>query len=89
MDAVATTLKQYPNAKIRIAGYADTRGTEPANVALGKARAESVKTALVAKGIDGGRIETVTGGDTDPVDTNATPAGRAENRRTELVVTQR
>ena len=89
VDQVASTLKQYPNAHIRIAGYADTRGNETANVALGKARADSVKAALVAKGIDGGRIETVTGGTTDPVDTNATASGRAENRRTELVVTQR
>ncbi len=89
VDAVAATLKQYSSAHIRIAGYADTRGNEAANVALGKARAESVKAALVAKGIDGARIETATGGDKDPVDTNATATGRAENRRTELVVTQR
>ena len=89
VNAVAATLKQYPNARIRIAGYADTRGSEASNVALGKARADSVKAALVAKGIDGGRIETTTGGASDPVDTNATAAGRAENRRTELVVTQR
>lgn len=89
VNAVADTLKEYPNARIRIAGYADTRGSEPANVALGRARADSVKAALVAKGIDAGRIETATGGDKDPVDTNATAAGRAENRRTELVVTQR
>ena len=89
VDQVAATLKQYPKAHIRIAGYADTRGNEAANVALGKARAESVKAALVAKGIDGGRVETATGGASDPVDTNATAAGRAENRRTELVVTQR
>ena len=89
VDQVAATLKQYPKAHIRIAGYADTRGNEAANVALGKARADSVKTALVAKSIDGGRIETATGGASDPVDTNATATGRAENRRTELVVTSK
>lgn len=89
VNEVAAALKQYPNAKVRVAGYADTRGTEAANVALGKARADSVKTAIVAAGIDAGRVEAVTGGTANPVDTNATAAGRAENRRTELVVTQR
>lgn len=89
VNDVATTLAQHPNARIRIAGYADARGAEPANMALGKARAESVKAALVAKNIDASRIETVSGGENDPVDTNATAGGRFENRRTELVVTAR
>lgn len=89
VNEVAATLKQYLNARIRIAGYADARGTDAANMALGKARADSVKSALVAQGINAGRIETVSGGETDPVDTNATAGGRFENRRTELVVTAR
>ena len=89
IDQVAGVLKQYPNARIRIAGYAAARGAEPANMALGKARAEAIKNALVAKGTDAGRIETVSGGENDPVDTNATAGGRFENRRTELVVTAR
>ena len=89
VDQVAATLTQYPNAKISIAGYADARGTDAANMALGKARAESIKSALTAKGIDAGRIETVSGGEQDPVDNNATASGRFENRRTELVVTAR
>lgn len=89
VDAVATTLAKYPSSRIRIAGYADARGSSAANVALGKARADSVKAALVAKGIHGDRIETVSGGESDPVDTNATASGQAENRRTELVIIQR
>ena len=89
VDEVAATLKQYGTAKVRIAGYADARGNDTANVALGKARAESIKSALVAKGIDAGRIETVSGGETDPVATNATEGGQFENRRTEIAVTSR
>ena len=86
---IATVLKQYGNTHVRIAGYADARGPAAANVALGKARADAVKAGLVAQGIDAARIETVSGGEADPVDTNATTAGQAENRRTELVVTSR
>jgi len=86
---VAATLKQYGTAHIRIAGYADARGPDAANMALGKARADAIKAALVSQGIDASRIETVSGGEHDPVDTNATASGRFENRRTELVVTAR
>ena len=56
---------------------------------LGQDRAEAVKAALVGAGIDGGRIEAVSGGSGDPVDTNATAQGQQQNRRTELVVTGR
>ena len=89
VDAVAATLAKYPTTHIRIAGYADARGNDATNMTLGKARADSVKAALVAKGIDASRVDTVSGGSTDPVDTNATPGGRFENRRTEVVVTSR
>lgn len=89
VDEIASVLKQYGNTRVRIAGYADARGSDAANVALGKARADAVKAGLVEKGIDAGRIETVSGGENDPVDTNATASGQAENRRTELVVTSR
>ncbi len=89
LDAIVGTLKQYPNARIRVQGYADARGSDAANTALGKARADSVKAALVADGIDGARIDTATGGENDPVDTNATASGQAENRRTEVVALSR
>ena len=89
VDQVAMALRQYPTSHVRIAGYADSRGSDATNMALGKARAESVKAALVVKGIDAGGIETVSGGATDPIDTNTTAGGRFENRRTELVVTAR
>jgi len=89
LSELAAAMKQHPNARIRIVGYADARGDAAANATLGKQRAESVKAALVADGIAADRLDTASGGETNPVDTNATSAGQAENRRTELIVLQR
>ena len=89
INEVAAALKQYPTSRIRIAGYADARGDAAANAQLGEARANSIKSALVAQGIDAARIETTSGGEAEPVDNNATAPGRFDNRRAELVVTAR
>lgn len=89
VNDIAAALKQHANARIRLVGFADARGAASANAELGKARADSLKAALVEQGIDAGRIDTASGGEDAPVETNATASGQAENRRTELVVLQR
>lgn len=87
VDALARILAAYPDARGRIIGYTDARGSEGANADLGRRRAEAVRDAVVARNVDAARLEAVSGGENDPVDTNATGAGRLENRRTELVIT--
>ena len=89
VDSIVTALKQHPQARVRVVGYADARGSSAANLALGRARADSVKAGMVAGGIDASRIETASGGENDPVESNATASGQAENRRTELVLLTR
>ena len=89
VEEVASVLAKYPTTNVKIVGYADARGNAAANAKLGLDRANSVKAALTAKGIADARIATGSGGDADPVDTNATANGQAENRRTELVVINR
>ncbi len=89
LSALSQILAAYPNAVVRLVGYADARGTDAANVKLGADRAASVAKALSDAGIDAKRITTASGGDSNPVATNATAGGQFQNRRTELVVTSK
>ncbi len=68
--------------RIRIEGHTDSDGDESANLKLSQARALSVKTYLESKGIAATRIESEGYGETQPIDSNATPEGKAKNRRT-------
>ena len=87
VSALAQILTAYPKAKVELAGYADSTGSDPHNVQLGTQRAEAVEKALVDQGVATDRMKTATGGSSNPVGPNADASGRAENRRTELVVT--
>lgn len=89
VQAAADALKASRTARVKIVGYADSTGSAPANATLGLDRANAVKSAMIARGVGADRIDTASGGETNPADTNATAAGRAENRRTELIVLRR
>lgn len=89
ISGLAGLLQANPNSRVRIEGYADARGDAAANRDLGARRAQAIKAALTSAGIAANRIETGTGGETNPVDSNATASGRTENRRTDLVVTSK
>lgn len=66
------------------AGHTDSIGTVEYNRGLSARRAQVVKSYLIGKGLDGGMIETEALAEAGPVANNATQAGRAENRRTEI-----
>jgi OOP family OmpA-OmpF porin len=86
LKEIASTLKQHAELRILIEGHTDNVGDPAANLALSDARAAAVKTALVGSyGIDAGRITTKGLGDTKPSAPNTTAAGRAQNRRVEVV----
>ena len=87
LAALAQILAAYPNAVVKLVGYADARGTGAANEKLGADRAAAVARSLAGAGIATSRITTASGGDNNPVASNATANGQFENRRTELVVT--
>jgi len=86
LKEIASTLKQHADLKILIEGHTDNVGSPASNLSLSEARAAAVKTALVGEfGVDGTRITTKGLGDTKPSVPNATSAGRAQNRRVEVV----
>jgi outer membrane protein OmpA-like peptidoglycan-associated protein len=89
LDELAKVMAAYPNAKIRVEGHTDNTGTRETNQELSQARAEATRTYLVDKGIGGDRIEAVGSGQDRPLVSNDQASGRAENRRTEVVVLSR
>ncbi len=82
---IATALTQNPSLAISIEGHTDNVGQPEANRTLSQARADSVMRAVIARGIDHARLRAVGHGQTAPIADNRTEAGRAKNRRVELV----
>jgi outer membrane protein OmpA-like peptidoglycan-associated protein len=86
LKEIAGTLQKYGDLKVLIEGHTDNVGSAASNLTLSDARAAAVKAALVSDfGIDGSRITTKGLGDTKPSVPNTSPAGRAQNRRVEVV----
>ena len=82
IEEVANLLKAYPKTDAELDGHTDSIGSEEYNMDLSKRRAESVKNYIVETfGIDAARISTVSYGESQPVATNETAAGRQSNRR--------
>lgn len=90
LQAYAIELKnymaKYPNKNADIIGHTDSSGDDDANMWFGMERAKNVKQYLVSQGIDGNRLNTLSKGETEPVESNATIEGRRKNRRIEIKV---
>ena len=86
LDKLATTLLEYNQTVIQIAGHTDSTGSHDYNMKLSLARAESVKAYLVSRGVPPARLVTVGAGPDYPIASNATEEGRAENRRVEITI---
>lgn len=82
----AAILRANAAARIRIVGHADDRGSDEYNLALGMRRATAAKEYLVRQGIEAGRIEVASLGEEVPLDTGATEAAWAANRRGEFEI---
>lgn len=89
LDKAARILnEQYPQLKVEIGGHTDNTGKPEFNQKLSQKRAESVKTYLEKKKVDGSRLMASGFGQDQPIGDNATKAGKAQNRRVEFKVSQ-
>lgn len=86
LDNVASTLQQYDQTVIEVAGHTDSVGSDSYNQQLSQRRAEAVASYLGTRGISRDRMITVGAGETRPVASNETETGRAQNRRVEVTL---
>ena len=79
-------MEKHPEVKVTVTGHTDNVGKASSNMTLSINRANNIKKMLVEKGIPANRITTVGKGQTEPAESNATPEGRAKNRRIEITI---
>ncbi|MCO5063617.1 MAG: OmpA family protein [Rhizobiaceae bacterium] len=84
LNAVALVINKYNRTIVDINGHTDSTGSASHNQALSQRRASSVASYLVSQRVDGRRLAINGFGDTRPIASNATPEGRAQNRRVEI-----
>jgi len=87
LDGMTAIINEFPTSEFVIKGYTDTTGSVSGNLKLSNKRANAVKNYLVKNGIDASRLTVKGFGQADPIDSNKTRAGRANNRRVEVKVT--
>ncbi|UWR02474.1 OmpA family protein [Ruegeria conchae] len=83
---VGQNLVNYPNSNVQIIGHTDSDGEASYNLGLSERRANAVADILQANGVSFSRITTVGQGENNPIASNLTPEGKAQNRRVEIVV---
>lgn len=86
LNDVGVILNQYPSTYIDVVGHADSTGNAASNMDLSERRANAVAGYLVGQKVKAERIYIAGAGDTQPIASNATPEGRAKNRRVEITL---
>lgn len=83
---LASSLDKYPNSSLLIVGHTDAIGSDAYNQGLSERRARSAAIFLANQGVSSGRLQTLGRGETEPVASNDTDAGRERNRRVEVAI---
>lgn len=86
LNKVVDFLKQNPSVEIEISGHTDSKGSDDYNLTLSQGRSEAVVAYIISQGIDSYRLTAHGYGESKPIDTNDSDAGRANNRRVEFTV---
>jgi len=86
LDQIAGALVDEEGHKITVEGYTDSRGSNDMNQDLSQRRAESVRDYLVSHGVNANQIKAQGFGKSNPVASNASAEGRANNRRVEIII---
>lgn len=86
LDKASQTLATYNETNLTIVGHADSSGNDSINVPLSHNRAQAVANYLNQRGVAGGRLSVFGRGASQPIASNATPEGRAQNRRVEILI---
>ena len=86
LNSVAIVLNEFNKTLVDVTGHTDSTGTPAHNQRLSEARAGSVAEYLVAQGNNPKRFQAIGAGQNDPIASNATPEGRAQNRRVEIKI---
>ena len=81
---LSTSLNKYPNTNVEVIGHTDNVGSNSSNMKLSLKRANAIKDYLISQGLSSGRLSVVGSGESAPIASNNTRAGRKENRRVEI-----
>ena len=86
LGVLATSLNRYPGSTVTVVGHTDNTGTAQYNQGLSERRAQSVTSILVQNGVSPARLRAFGAGENQPLASNLTPEGRAQNRRVDITI---
>lgn len=86
LRAIAANLQRYPDSTVFVTGHTDSTGSDAHNQRLSERRADAVASVLITSGVSSRRIVARGAGETQPVASNETSVGRAQNRRVEITI---
>ena len=86
LDSVALVAKEYDKTRLQVVGYTDSTGNDKINQPLSERRAAAVANYLALRGVQGSRISSYGAGSSNPIASNASTEGKAQNRRVEITL---